>query len=137
LLFRLAAGKRHANVRLRAQAVVMLKFMCFQVDFVRTSSYRLSMKFDFDADKNELLFQTRGVTFYQIIETIAESGVLLNVPHPNRDQYPNQWMFVIEHNQYTYCVPYVIDGDTYFLKTIFPNRKYMYLLSEQEQGNGS
>jgi uncharacterized DUF497 family protein len=98
---------------------------------------RLSMKFDFDADKNELLFQTRGVTFYQIIETIAESGVLLNVPHPNRDQYPNQWMFVIEHNQYTYCVPYVIDGDTYFLKTIFPNRKYMYLLSEQEQGNGS
>lgn len=94
------------------------------------------MKFDFDADKNELLFQTRGVTFYQIIETIAESGVLLNIPHPNRDQYPNQWMFVIEHNQYTYCVPYVIDGDTYFLKTIFPNRKYMYLLSNQEQDNG-
>ncbi|AHC15400.1 hypothetical protein L21SP2_2029 [Salinispira pacifica] len=43
---------------------------------------------------------------------------------------------MIEHNQYTYCVPYVIDGDTYFLKTIFPNRKYMYLLSNQEKDNG-
>ena len=95
------------------------------------------VKFDFDADKNELLFQTRGITFYRIIETIAESGVLLNVPHPNRTQYPNQWMFVIEHNHYTYCVPYVIDGDTYFLKTIFPNRKYMYLLSDKEEDNGS
>jgi uncharacterized DUF497 family protein len=88
------------------------------------------MKFDFDPEKNELLFEMRGVTFFQVIETISENGVLLNVPHPKSEQYPNQWMFVIEIERYTYCVPYVIDGDTYFLKTIFPNRKYLFLLSE-------
>ena len=87
------------------------------------------MTFDFDPEKNEILFQTRGVSFVQVIESIAENGVLLNIPHPRREQYPQQWMFVLEIHRYTYCVPYVIDEDRYFLKTIFPNRKYMYRAS--------
>jgi uncharacterized DUF497 family protein len=94
------------------------------------------MVFDFDSAKNNLLFETRGVTFYQVIETISEKGVLLNIPHPKQDEYPHQWMFVVELNSYTYCVPYVIDGDTYFLKTIFPNRKFMYLLGQEGKNNG-
>lgn len=93
-------------------------------------SYSESMKLEFDPQKNELLFQERGITFYQIIEKIAEQGVLLNIKHPNPEKYPNQWMFVVEFENYTYCVPYVIDGDRYFLKTIYPNRKFLYLLEE-------
>jgi len=47
------------------------------------------MEFYFDKDKNDILFHERGVTFYQVIETIAENGVLLDIEHPNKDKYPN------------------------------------------------
>ena len=94
------------------------------------------MKFDFSQEKNDLLFNTRGITFYQIIESISEKGILLNIKHPNEKDYPNQKMMVVEYNDYTYCVPYVIDGDTWFLKTIFPNRKFLYLIEKKEDQNG-
>lgn len=94
------------------------------------------MRFDFDKEKNELLFSERGITFYQVIEAISEDKLLLNIPHPKPDKYPNQWMLVVEIFEYTYCVPYVIDGDTFFLKTIYPNRKYLHLLGNREDKNG-
>jgi uncharacterized DUF497 family protein len=89
------------------------------------------MQFEFDPKKNDLLFEERGVTFPLIIESIAEKGVLLNFEHPNTDKYPNQRVLVVELNGYTYCVPYVINGDKWFLKTIYPSRQFKYLLEEQ------
>jgi hypothetical protein len=88
------------------------------------------MKFDFDKLKNEILAKERSIDFPQVIETIAEKGILLDIEHPNQKRYPNQFMLVIEYNNYTYCVPYVKDGGICFLKTVFPNRDFMYLLKE-------
>lgn len=48
------------------------------------------MNFDFSKEKNEILYKERGISFYQIIEAIAENGVLRNIRHPNKDKYPNQ-----------------------------------------------
>lgn len=75
------------------------------------------MIFDFNDEKNELLFKTRGITFNQVIDVIEE-------------KYPNQKILVIEINKYTYCVPYVINGDIIFMKTIYPSRNFLYLLKE-------
>ena len=47
------------------------------------------MKFDFNKNKNEKLFRERGVSFYNVIEVIAENGVLLNFEHPNKEKYPD------------------------------------------------
>lgn len=91
------------------------------------------MKFDFEKEKNEILIRERNISFYQVIETIAEKGILLNVEHPNRIKYPGQYMMVIEFDDYTYCVPYVKNGETMFLKTIYPNREFMYLLEEKNE----
>jgi uncharacterized DUF497 family protein len=77
------------------------------------------MTFDFNKEKNDLLFKERGITFYQIIEAIAEKGILLNIKHPNEEQYRHQYMLVVEYNNYTYCVPYVIDGNTWFFENHF------------------
>ncbi|MGC9385247.1 MAG: hypothetical protein ACP5D6_11665 [Kosmotogaceae bacterium] len=52
------------------------------------------MKFDFNQEKNELLFKRRGVTFYEVVESIAENGILLNFDHPNKEKYPNQKVLV-------------------------------------------
>jgi uncharacterized DUF497 family protein len=91
------------------------------------------MEFDFSDEKNKILFKKRSITFNQIIDAIAENGILLRIKHPNEVKYPNQWMMVVEFNNYTYCIPYVVTGKTYYLKTIYPNRKFLYLLTSNEE----
>ena len=90
------------------------------------------MKFDFNQQKNAQLFKDRGVTFYNVIEAIENDGILLNFEHENKEKYPNQNVMMININNYTYCVPYVIDNETWFLKTIYPNRKFKYLIGGTE-----
>ena len=51
-------------------------------------------------------------------------GDLLDVVnHPNKENYSHQFMFVIRLEQYAYIVPFVLDKDEAFLKTIMPSRK--------------
>jgi hypothetical protein len=86
------------------------------------------MEFSFDSVKNDLLRRARGVTFPMVIEAVAERGILLDFPHPNQARYPSQRVFVVELDGYAYCVPYQIVGDTWYLKTIYPSRKFKYLV---------
>ena len=88
------------------------------------------MEFDFNENKNKLLFEERGVTFQNVIDSIYKNGVLADFPHPNKDAYPDQRILVVEIYGYTYCVPYVEDGEIIFMKTIFPSRKFMKLLED-------
>jgi uncharacterized membrane protein len=81
------------------------------------------MKFGFNKSRNDKLLKERGVSFYDAIEPIIKNGILLNFEHPDKKRYPNQKVMVININDYAYCVPYVIDNDTWFLKTIYPSRK--------------
>ena len=92
------------------------------------------MDFVYDEEKNRKLFETRGLTFEQAIEIIAQEGVLLDFKHPNSELYPNQRIMVISIENYPHCIPYVIDGDRYVLKTIFKDRRFKYLL-EIDDGN--
>lgn len=46
------------------------------------------MDFDYDADKDQLLIDTRGVSFFDAITAIEEKGILLDFPHPNSEKYP-------------------------------------------------
>ena len=81
------------------------------------------MDFDWSVEKNELLKKSRGVSFEMALEKIVNGDVLEDMPHPNRDKYPNQNIFVIMIEGYCYLVPYVEDKDTIFLKTMIPSRK--------------
>lgn len=89
------------------------------------------MEFIFDQEKNQKLFETRGITFEQAIESIAENGVLLDFKHPNAEHYPDQRIMVIAIEAYPYCIPYVIDGNKFVLKTVFPDRRFKYLLEDK------
>ena len=91
----------------------------------------MEFNFDFSSEKNEKLILERDVSFYTAIESIIDHGIMLDFEHPNKEKYPNQRMFVVEINSYTYCVPYVIDGNKYFLKTVYQNRDFMFLLDKE------
>ncbi len=89
------------------------------------------MNYDFNNEKNKILYKERGVTFQHVIDSISENGVLLDFMHPNNEKYPKQRIFVVDIFGYTYCIPYVVNGDIIFMKTIFPSRKFLYLLENK------
>jgi predicted DNA binding CopG/RHH family protein len=95
-----------------------------QVDIVATMPYFCSMKiFRWNAEKNELLARERGVTFEEIVDRIGSGARVVETDHPNQERYPGQKIMIVDLDGYAYMVPYVRDGDEYFLRTIIPSRK--------------
>ena len=79
--------------------------------------------FDWDDDKNELLKNTRGVSFEEVIFHIQNGDVLDIIKHPNTKRYPKQNVIVLSMEGYVYLVPYVKERGVRVLKTIIPSRK--------------
>lgn len=71
-----------------------------------------------NALKSERLKKTRGVSFEEIIR----AKLIDILGHPTRS---NQSVLVYEYKGYLWAVPYVVEGDAIFLKTIYPSRKLM------------
>lgn len=84
------------------------------------------MIFNRNEEKNQQLIAERGVSFEMVvaqIAQIAQNRIIDTYLHPNSEKYPNQFIFVVELNDYLYCVPFVKQDESIFLKTIFPSRK--------------
>jgi len=79
--------------------------------------------FDWNADKNRLLIEERGVSFEDVLYCIQNGLLVDELKHWNTEKYPNQFIFVVNIENYTYLVPYVESVNMIFLKTIIPSRK--------------
>jgi len=79
--------------------------------------------FDWDVKKNEILRETRNISFEEIVFAIANDKLLDILEHPNTEKYPNQKLFIAEISDYAYVVPFIEDEEKYFLKTIYPSRE--------------
>jgi uncharacterized DUF497 family protein len=79
--------------------------------------------FKWNAEKNEILEKERRITFEEIVEMIESGAYTLEVDHPNKKKYPNQRLLIVDASGYAYMLPFVKDGEAYFLKTIIPSRK--------------
>lgn len=77
----------------------------------------------YGAEKNELLKQSRGIGFEEIIAAIENGKVLDVYDHPDQQNYLGQKFYVVEALDYVYLVPFVRDEKGVFLKTIIPSRK--------------
>jgi uncharacterized DUF497 family protein len=82
------------------------------------------MIFNWNDEKNEQLKQTRGISFERVVVAIEEGALLDVLQHRNQSRYPNQLILVVEVESYAICVPCVVNAEEYFLKTVFPSRKY-------------
>jgi hypothetical protein len=81
------------------------------------------MVFNWSNEKNEDLKKTRNIGSEEIIISIENSDVL-DIFENSAPQYKNQIIIIVEFEDYAYVVPAVKSGNEYFLKTIFPSRKY-------------
>ncbi|MCB4791843.1 MAG: toxin [Elusimicrobia bacterium] len=67
--------------------------------------------------KNERLIKTRGVSFDELV-----NSKLINIlRHPIKE---NQKIMLFEYKKYIWVVPFVEEENYYFLKTLYPSRKY-------------
>ncbi|MDZ7752010.1 MAG: BrnT family toxin [Gammaproteobacteria bacterium] len=80
-------------------------------------------RINWDAAKNQRLMSDRGVSFEDVVFALQSGGLLDDGPHPNREKYPDQRLFVVRIDDYAWLVPYVEDDSEFFLKTIIPSRK--------------
>jgi uncharacterized DUF497 family protein len=93
------------------------------------------MELLWDNKKNKWLKENRSISFEAIAVAMDSNKILDILEHPNKDKYPDQILILMNINDYVYVVPAVIQGDGYFLKTIFPSRKYTELyLSNKKDG---
>ena len=79
--------------------------------------------FRWDNEKNELLKNTRGVCFEQVVLLMERGEVLDTIEHQNQERYPGQKIALVMIDTYIYLVPYVEHNDEIFLKTIILSRK--------------
>ena len=92
------------------------------IDNVYTLWYA-SIVFKWNPDKNKMLFESRNITFEEVVQAISDGHGISDTQHWNKAKYPRQRIITVLINQYAYIVPYVMDGEDYFLKTIIPSRK--------------
>ena len=92
------------------------------------------MIFNWDEEKNKILKKTRNISFEQVIIDIENGNILDVLENPNKE-YKNQLMIIINHNNYAFAIPAVKRENEYFLKTIFPSRKYTRKYIDQIGGD--
>ena len=81
--------------------------------------------FDWDAEKNVFLRETRGICFEDLILAINNGAQVIDEPHPNQKKFPHQRVIVVMLESYAVVAPYVIDEERQvrFFKTMFPSRR--------------
>ena len=85
--------------------------------------HRRVKRYSWNAEKNEQLQKTRGVSFEEVVFHIEAGDEVDVFYHPNQERYPGQKVSVVIINDYAYLVPFVESEDDIFLKTIIPSRK--------------
>ncbi len=80
------------------------------------------MIIEWDDEKNQRLQKERGLSFEDALEAIMDGRVLADLEHPDTER-SHQRLMVLEIDQYVVTVPYVVDEDKMFLKTMFRDRK--------------
>ena len=81
------------------------------------------MVFNWNDEKNEYLKKTRNISIEEIVIAI-ENGDVLDILENPFSTYKNQIIIIVNIENYAYVVPVLKTGKEYFLKTIFPSRKY-------------
>ena len=78
--------------------------------------------FNWNEGKNEWLKENRNIGFEDIVILISEGNLIEVIGNPG-NKYANQFIFVVNFENYIYLVPFVTHEDETFLKTIIPSRK--------------
>ena len=80
--------------------------------------------FAWNEEKNRWLETERNITFDDVVRAYAKRKILEVTPHHNIQKYPHQKIIYFLRRNYVYMVPFLDEGERWFLKTIIPTRRY-------------
>ncbi len=75
-----------------------------------------------DEEKSRWLKAERGLSFEAVLAAIEDGRILADLAHPDSERFGHQRVLVVLIDGYACAVPYVVDGETRFLKTIYRSR---------------
>lgn len=81
----------------------------------------MAIDIEWDPDKERWLNHERGLSFILVLEAIMSDKVVDDFPHPSPAR-SNQRILIIRIGGRHVAVPYVTDGKTKFLKTMYLSR---------------
>ncbi|GHV03522.1 hypothetical protein FACS189485_06960 [Spirochaetia bacterium] len=85
------------------------------------------MVFKWNEEKNNILKNTRNISFEEIVIAINNGNLIDTIINPNQIQYKGQAINLVKINNYIYAVPSFIIDDNCNLITIYKSRKYTRL----------
>lgn len=85
--------------------------------------HTIAMKYEWNPEKNEKLKKERDISFERILFHLLEGDLWKTADHPNQKDYPGQRIYFVIVDGYIYLVPFVVEDEYIFLKTIIPSRK--------------
>ncbi len=88
------------------------------------------MQFRWDETKNERLVTDGRPGFELFVEAYEVDAVYFEGENRN---YPGQGIFVVIINDYAHVVAYEDRGDHYFLRTLYPSRKWQALYEKESK----
>ncbi len=81
------------------------------------------MNITWNEDKNNELGKFRDLNFEMVLAAIDDDRILADEQHPNLKNYGHQRILILDIDGYAVIVPYVINDNEIFLKTMFRDRK--------------
>jgi len=95
--------------------------------------YNSKMRYEWDPKKNERLKLEKNISFEKIVFHLSQGDVWKITDHPDRSNYPGQKLYFVIVDSYVYIVPYTVENEYIFLKTIIPSRKATKMYKEERE----
>jgi hypothetical protein len=82
----------------------------------------IGLEFNWSDEKNILLKKERNIYFEDVVTGI-KSNKLLDIIKNQSKNHPDQYCLIIDISDAAYIIPFVKEGDVFFLKTMYKSRK--------------
>ena len=101
------------------------------------SNILLAMTFNWSEDKNKKYKEKQKISFEAIVICIQENRIVTVLEHPNKEKYPNQFLYLIDYEDYIYIVLLVKNQkeEEITLKTIYPSSEYTKRYLQRSEKN--
>jgi len=76
--------------------------------------------FKWSEEKDQWLRENRGISFQEVSAAVLGDELVEVLENPSRR---GQQVFLVRLSGYVWVVPFVMEGETVFLKTAYPSRK--------------
>jgi uncharacterized DUF497 family protein len=91
------------------------------------------VKYEWSPEKNEWLKAERNISFEQIIYHLSKGNIWKTSDHPDQKNYRGQKIYFVIVENYIYLVPYIVEKEYIFLKTIIPSRKATKMYEKEQE----